>query len=324
MRTRRPRATAAELGMNRLGLLLVGLNALVFATDVVLFTSTGLSVQWSTVLVGAVPFSLFFVVWLNFYFVPGPSGERFAAEVVFVVGLLVLLSNLVAPMQYGAIALGLPFADWWLAAADAALGVHVPSLAAWTFAHPVIKWVLAKSYFTLIPQCFLVVLIAAAYRDRAAIWEFTFHMHVCLILSVAALIIWPAACPPTYYHFQSTLDMTHLMQQIQALHDGTMKVIRFDDLEGLVSFPSFHAAGGLIVTWAVRRRRWLLGPFVCLNTALIASTFVTGVHYFVDILATVPMFIGSVVVYRRYVQRLLDAAQTAPQENAYAAPAERS
>ena len=317
MSTRRPRATAAELGINRLGLLLIGLNALVLTADIALFRSTGLSIRWSTALVGAAPLTLLFVVWLNFYFAPGRSGERFAAEVVFVVGLLVLLSNLVTPMQYGAIALGSPFADPWLAAADAALGVHVPSLAAWTFAHPVIKWVLAQSYFSLIPQCFLVVLVAAAYRDRACIWEFAFHMHVCLIVAVAALIIWPAACVPTYYHFQSTLDARHAMQQIQALHEGTMKVVRFDDLEGLVSFPSFHAAGGLIATWAVRRRCWLLGPIACLNIALIAATMLTGLHYVVDILAAVPMFVASVVLYRWYGRPLLDLT-AAPREKRYA------
>jgi membrane-associated phospholipid phosphatase len=84
-----------------------------------------------------------------------------------------------------------------------------------------------------------------------------------------------------------------------------MKVVRFDELEGLVSFPSFHVAGALIVLWAARRRRWLLMPLVCWNLVLIASTFMTGVHYVIDVIASVPLFLGSVALYQRYCRRWL-------------------
>ena len=69
--------------------------------------------------------------------------------------------------------------------------------------------------------------------------------------------------------------MTHLMWQIQGFHDGTMKVVRFDELEGLVSLPSFHVAGALIVTWAFRNRVRILIPLILLNVALTLSTFIT-------------------------------------------------
>ena len=91
--------------------------------DIVLFRASGLSVQWSTVNAGELGLVALLVVWLNFYFVPGHPRESFAAEVVFVVGLMVLVTVLGSPMQYGAVAIGAPYADPWLAAADAAIGV---------------------------------------------------------------------------------------------------------------------------------------------------------------------------------------------------------
>jgi PAP2 superfamily len=305
-RIRRPRPQLAQLGLNRLGLFLVALNALVIVTDIALYASLGLSIQWATVVMGELFLALTFCVWLNFYLVPGGSREWFVAELMFVVSLMVFLTNVGSPMQYGAVALGFPYADPWLAAADSAIGVYVPALAAWTFAHPPINLLLTVSYFSLLPQFVLAIVVMAAYRDRERLWEFTFHFHLCVIVTVAALIVCPAVCPPAYYGFKPTIDMSHLIQQIQSLHQGTMKVVRFDELEGLVSFPSFHVAGALIVMWAVRRRRWLLVPLVGWNVVLIASTFLTGVHYVIDVIASVPLFLGSVAIYNRYCARWLD------------------
>jgi len=301
----RPRPQLAQLGLNRLGLFLVTLNALVIVTDIALYASSGLSIQWATVVMGELFLALTFGVWLNFYLVPGGSKEWFVAELMFVVSLMVFLTNVTSPMQYGAVALGLPYADPWLAATDAVLGIYVPALAAWTFAHPVINMLLKVSYFSLVPQFVLAIMVLAAYRDRERLWEFAFHFHVCIIVTVAALIVCPAVCPSAYYGFQPTIDMSHLIQQIQELHQGTMKVVRFDELEGLVSFPSFHVAGALIVMWAVRRRRWLLVPLVCWNLVLIASTVMTGVHYLIDVIASVPLFFGSVAIYNRHCERWL-------------------
>jgi PAP2 superfamily len=303
-RITRPRPKLSDIGLHRLGVGLLALNAAVLLTDAALFAVTGLSLKWS--MIGAMGLVITFGVWLNFYLVPGRANEWWVAEVVFVIGLLILLTNVGSPLQYAAVALGFPYTDPWLAAADSAIGIHVPALAAWTFAHPLINWLLKVSYFSLLPQFFLAIVVIAAYRDRERLWEFAFHFHVCVIVTVAALIVCPAVCPPAYYGFQPTIDMSHLIQQIEGFHQGTMRVVRFDELDGLVSLPSFHVAGALIVMWAVRRRRWLLVPLVCWNLVLIASTFLTGVHYVIDVIASVPLFLGSVAIYNRYFARWLD------------------
>jgi hypothetical protein len=310
----RPQMTvvsAADLGLNRLGVFLLAGNAALLVTDIVLFASLGISIRWSAKAAGGIiPFCALLVVWLNFYFVPGRQNERLVAELVFIVGMIVLFTNLGSLMQYGAVAVGAPYADWWLAASDAALGIHVGTLAAWTRRHPFVDLTLRLAYISFMPQLLFVVCVLAWYRDRVRLWEFAWHFMVCAAVAVAALIVCPAVCPPAYYGFQPTVDMTRLIHQIQTLHDGTMKVVRFDDLEGLVSFPSFHVAGALIVTWAVRARRWFLWPLACLNVLLIASTFLTGVHYFVDILGAIPLFVGSVLLYRRYWRSLFEQAST--------------
>jgi len=304
-RVRAARPRLAELGVNRLGCFLVALNAAVLVTDVALFAAFGLSVKWSTLAFGGIPLAALFMVWLNFYLAPGRRSESTVAEFVFLIGLMVLFTNVGSIMQYGAVAAGFPYADWWLAAADASLGVHVASLAAWTAAHPLANLAFRISYASLIAQFFFTILVLAAHRDRARVWEFAFHFHMCLVIALAALVVFPAICPPPYYHFQPTIDMTRVIRQIRDLHEGTMKVVRFDELEGLVSFPSFHAAGGLMVTWAFRDRRRFFVPLALLNLALFASTFMTGVHYVVDVIASVPLFAFSAFAYGRWGSRWL-------------------
>ena len=304
------------LGLNPLGKFLVACNVAALVVGMVFFSLRGLTIDWSTVWLPALLLAAIFIGWLNFHFVPGGPRERFVAELLFVTFLMVLLTNVLVPMQYGAVAMGAPYADSWLAASDAWMGVHVPTLTAWTWAHPVISRLMTLTYFSFAPQLLLTVLALAALRERERLWEFAFHFHVCLIVTIGALALWPALCAPAHYGYKPTIDMTHLMAQIKGFHDGSMTVIRFHDLEGLVSLPSFHVAGAILVTWAFRHRPRVLIPLIVLNTGLALSTVLTGEHYAVDIVAAGPLVAGSLAAYRWWGQRLLTAEHVVPQSKA--------
>jgi membrane-associated phospholipid phosphatase len=67
--------------------------------------------------------------------------------------------------------------------------------------------------------------------------------------------------------------------------DGTYRQLIADNAEGIISFPSLHAALGLLfifALWPVRRLRW---PAFTLNAVMIGATPVEGSHYFADVLA---------------------------------------
>jgi hypothetical protein len=310
------RPSLSLIGLNPLGKFLVACNVVALIVGVFFFLLRGLTIDWSTVWLAGLLLAAIFVGWLNFYFVPGGPREMFVAELLFVTFLMVLLTNVLVPMQYGAVALGAPYADPWLAASDAWMGVHVPTLTAWTWAHPVTSRLITLTYFSFAPQLLLTVLALAALRERERLWEFAFHFHICLIVTIGALALWPAVCAPAYYGYRPTIDMTHLIAQIKGFHDGTMTVLRFNDLEGLVSLPSFHVAGGMLVTWAFRYRPRVLIPLIVLNTGLALSTVLTGEHYAIDIVAAVPLVAGSLAAYRWLGHRLLTADLVIPQSKA--------
>ena len=67
--------------------------------------------------------------------------------------------------------------------------------------------------------------------------------------------------------------------------------------EGLVSCPSFHAAGALMTTWRCGAHG--SGDAVgVLNTGLIAATVLFGAHYVIDLLATVALCGVGLALYR--------------------------
>src|SRR4030095_14504951 len=161
--TRRATPTLSELGLNRLTRLILGALALEIAVCAVLYPQLGLSFAWrANVTMALMPLAPF-AFWLYFVFEPGRSArDWFIAQRVFVFALL--LANLVVQpqAQYVALAFNRPLIDRWLAACDAAMGVDIVALTAWTARHPLIKILLFRCYGTLFVQ-FALPLIALGF-----------------------------------------------------------------------------------------------------------------------------------------------------------------
>lgn len=289
------------MGINGLARRLLWAQIVLLAVTAPLYPLLGLSFDWRTIIPFGVALCALAGLWLYHRWTPASPSDWIIAEVLLAVFLIILLTNIVSPAQYAAVALRRPLVDPWLAAADRTMGVYVPALAAWTRAHQMTSRVLNIAYFTLLPQ-FVVPFAALGVilRDRESLWEYIFHFHFCGIITLAALAVFPAECAFSYYGFQSTIDQSHFIRQFQGFRNGSLKVIGFDDLDGLISMPSFHMAGGLMVTWVFRRYRWLFVPLAMLNAALVASTVLSGAHYFVDLVATAVLFWTSGWAYRRW------------------------
>jgi membrane-associated phospholipid phosphatase len=76
---------------------------------------------------------------------------------------------------------------------------------------------------------------------------------------------------------------------MEALRAGTMRSVALNQLEGLISFPSFHTAAALIFIWTLHTVRYVSWAGIPLNLALIVATPTVGAHYFIDV-------VGGVVV----------------------------
>ena len=88
----------------------------------------------------------------------------------------------------------------------------------------------------------------------------------------------PANPSPTPYAQEATME---------ALRAGTMRSVALNQLEGLISFPSFHTAAALIFIWTLHTVRYVSWAGIPLNLALIVATPTVGAHYFIDVVGGV-------------------------------------
>jgi hypothetical protein len=94
------------------------------------------------------------------------------------------------------------------------------------------------------------------------------------------------------------------------LRDGSYRLLMAVGAEGIITFPSLHAALAVIMIaalWPVPVVRWI---GFALNTVMLAATPIDGSHYFVDVLAGIVIAIASLAAARALVARF--AAHAAP------------
>ncbi len=190
----------ARLRLNPVARRLAAMQAAVLGVALALAPVGGVSLVWETGLSHLLLLALLFIVWA-WYCTAGYRPKRaHVPDALLAIALLLLFTNIGGPAQSVGVALALPLVDPWLAAADAAFGIYVPAIAAWTTGFPFLGKALALAYSTLLPQ-FVVppVVLGLFYRNREALWEFLFHFHVCLVATLLGAVFLPTACPFVYY-----------------------------------------------------------------------------------------------------------------------------
>jgi membrane-associated phospholipid phosphatase len=90
----------------------------------------------------------------------------------------------------------------------------------------------------------------------------------------------PAYVPQTGVH------QAHIIRDLRA---GTLDWVDPARLAGLLTFPSFHAASAVLFIWGAWPIRWLRGPMLAVNLAMLAATPIEGGHYLVDIFGGMAM-----------------------------------
>lgn len=303
------RARYADLGVHGISGVLVGHIVVAGLLLGVTNYSTSIEIDWGSAFGAFLIVGASLIVWLYLLFNPGRNQtEWLVAEAALVFSLMLTMSIVLLPAQYSAAALNRPLIDPLLARADGLLGVHVPDLVRWTAVQPYLVAWLRFAYDSLAVQFILAIPLLVVGRSRLALWEYAFHFHACALFTLAFFAAFPAACVFDYYGFVSLLPQDTFIEQFRLARSGQMKTLEFWSMEGLVSAPSFHVAGGLMITWAVRSNVWLLVPSLLLNGSLCAATVLTGTHYAIDLLMSAVMFAASVAIWRRICVRRFEVS----------------
>ena len=97
---------------------------------------------------------------------------------------------------------------------------------------------------------------------------------------------------PQEYANLAPVTTTHQLVSLDALRSG--KIVEIADMEGLITFPSFHTAWAILFMWGFYPVRKLRLAAIALNLLMIASTPVMGAHYFVDLLGGIIVALAAI------------------------------
>ena len=221
---------------------------------------------------------------------------------------MALLSAIFAALTYVLATTALPLQDDTLVAIDRALGLDwrafVYGLIRWPLTMMTLNWAYASfSYQVLITP----LLFVWGTRDRAV----TFVLAWALALAFTTAIFPFAPALGGFLHFGiARTDVPEILvaaswvfaDTFERARGGADLLLDVSDLEGLVTFPSFHAAVAVMIPWAcwtMPRLRW---PVLAWNSLMWVSAIPIGGHYAVDIVGGSIVSAGCIVVSRAIVR----------------------
>jgi membrane-associated phospholipid phosphatase len=232
------------------------------------------------------------------------ADEQIAAAIE-TTGQLLLIVLLGIILSYPAAATALPYRDAELYAIDQWLGFDRRAYVDFVSNHDWLVTTVNVLYLTMQPQLGLVPLVLILARRLGRLQEFVVAFTVALMLTVAIFVFVPAVgafvhvdlTPEEYARLPAAIYTP--ARSLDALRSSALQFVPLNDLEGLVAFPSFHTAAGLLYAWALWPLRPLRWPVIILNCAMIATTPLGGAHYVTDLLGGAIVATLAVVVTRR-------------------------
>lgn len=201
---------------------------------------------------------------------------------------LMIFSVVVPVFNHLTMSLPFPYADDMLARWDALLGLNWIAYFEWVHARPLLIVVYDVAYAKLglvtLGALFLLSLRNEPGRTRYFLEIF----FITAMISIVAGAAFPALAAvdryipdlAAYPNFADAPGIYHLEHFARLRGEGEI-VINAVGLPGLVTFPSFHTASGILLCIGMWRT-WAFWPFVVYSAVMIAASPIFGAHYFID------------------------------------------
>ncbi len=185
-----------------------------------------------------------------------------------------------------------PFMDSSFASIDSFFGIYSPSIVSWFGAHEFWHAIFSFIYNTYQFQ-FPALLFYFIFCGKPMLFQrFLTQFMIAAPLTIVIFGFLPAGGPYFFFGYTPSIFLMHALDHLLQLRQNIFDIT---SLDGIVMLPSFHTVMALLFTYALRNERKIIFiPFLILNAFMIFSCLPIGEHYFVDILAAVPVFFISV------------------------------
>jgi membrane-associated phospholipid phosphatase len=229
---------------------------------------------------------------------------------------LIAFTASAAPLSYLVASINRPLWDQTLYAWDQSLGLDWRTYLGFVNARPWLGLVYSLAYESILPQMIVAVVVLGLAGKLMDCRQFVAAVLLAALISIVISAAAPAMVvfvhlglqAQDYENLSPAAPFIHVAH-LTAIRDATLRVISLDDMQGIIAFPSYHAALGVIFAVSFWNVRWLRWPGLAINAAMIAATPIDGGHYFVDVLAGIIVAIVSLTAVRAFrlhaVKRML-------------------
>jgi membrane-associated phospholipid phosphatase len=180
---------------------------------------------------------------------------------------------------------------------DQHIGFHWDQLAAWYARHDQIKFFSNCVYILWGPQVAFTVIVLSMKNRIRDLTDFIFLFVVVTSISITLSAFIPAANPFFHYRMVDLYGSTP-WSQFYPLRDGTLRSVDLGLNEGLVSFPSMHAAAAVLFVYAVRHLKYCFAVSIVVNVLMTFAALYGGAHYLVDLIAGLALSAGVICAAR--------------------------
>ena len=255
------------------------------------------------------------------------SPARRSPLVIFTLGStaqLLVITLVMTPLTYIAAAANLPLQDTNLAMLDRALGLDWQAYLAFVNDRPGLIGYLSLGYAMIAWPVFGVPVVLGAARHYERLQQFTLAFALALIATTIVSTLVPAlgtydglGLSPADYPNVTPGGYLDQVRDFPLVREGSLRVLDFRQLVGIITFPSFHAAAAILYVWAFWSVWWMRPLALIANGAMLAAAPIGGGHYFVDVFAGIGvavLAIAAAVWLGRRVTDPIKQAKRAPAE----------
>jgi len=235
------------------------------------------------------------------------SPKKSDPRVTFILGAtgqILIIPVLMTPLTYIAAAADLPMQDVALNALDRALGLDWMAYFNFVYDRYALLYATVVAYAMIGWPVFGVPLALGWTGRYRRMQEFTLAFAIALVTTTVISTLVPAMGTFDLFNYMPDPNIITLSAYLDQLHDlplvrdGSLRIIDFDKLTGIVTFPSFHAAAAVLYLWAFWPVRWI-GPIALVaNIAMLLATPICGGHYFIDVFAGIAIAMAAIVTAR--------------------------
>jgi hypothetical protein len=264
---------------------LIGLTMIV-ATFV-----TALQIEWRSFLA---PVSCGALIAAAGWFYRSVRGEPRLAAVLTSTSQIIAFAAVGAPLSYLAATAGFPLQDALFDTWDRAwLHLDWSSMMQFIASRPNLRLVLLLAYSSFALQTVTTVFALGVTGQLARLRTFIVAFIATTLITIAISAVLPAVGPWVFLDLHPEMSNGFLPTSSTSwpvflgLRDSTFHTIHGMNSEGIITFPSLHAALGILFAAALARTKGIRWAAFALNGLLLISTPAYGSHYFVDVISGV-------------------------------------